>query len=170
MVEVSNSLDAFSEIIEREIHHNRELLKLLREEQQVLTSSDIQAIEMNIRDQDHVIGMIKNLEDSRLEVVKIIAQEYSIQDENVTFNMIIDAAGSDYSERLRILKEELTSVVMDIAKINMNNNYLIENGLAFIEENIKVFYGANEKELLYRKEGGKSNEKNNMYRIVDKRI
>ena len=170
MIEVDNSLDAFSEIIEKEIHHNKELLKLLQEEQQVLTSSDIHAIEINIRDQDHVIGVIKELEDSRMGVVKEIAQEYGLADEDVTFSKIIEVFDGESTDKLHKLREELKSVVMDIAKLNFNNNFLIENGLAFIEENIKVFYGVNEKELLYGKGGNKPNEKKNMIRIVDKRV
>ena len=166
MIEVENSLDAFSEVIEKEILHNKELLKLLQEEQQVLTSSDIQAIEMNIRDQDHVIGMIKELENSRLGIVSGIAQEYGLADEEVTFGKIIEAVDGESGEKLHRLREELKAVVMDIAKMNYNNNFLIENGLAFIEENIKVFYGSNEKEHLYGKEGNKPSEKKNIIRII----
>lgn len=170
MVEVSNSLDAFSEIVEKEIYHNKELLKLLLDEQQVLISSDIQAIEANIRDQDHVIRMIKELENSRIEIVKDIAGEYGIEDDDVTFSKIIEIADEEYHDKLHRLREELKSVVMDIAKLNMNNNFLIENGLAFVEENIRVFYMGDKKEHLYGKGGNASNEKKTMTRIVDKRI
>ena len=170
MVEVSNSINEFTEIVEKEIHHNKELLNLLVEEQRVITSGNIQAIEMNIRDQDHVIGLIRKLEESRMNAVKDIVNEYDIREDEITFKKIIDVVGVENSGKLHLLMDELKSVVKDIVKVNQNNSFLIGNGLAFIEENVKVFFGVNEKELLYGKEGNKQKEKKNMYRLVDKRI
>ena len=66
--------------------------------------------------------------------------------------------------------EKLRAVIEDVIKINNNNKYLVDSGLEFLEENVKVFYGVNEKELFYKKGGKEKKKKGNIYRIVDKKV
>lgn len=163
---INNLID----IIEKEIKYNSELLELLIQEQNILISRDITAIEKNIKEQNYIIDSIKKLEEIRIANVDKISEIYGIPDRNLKFKDIIELVNEEYADKLYILMEKLKSVVEDIVKINNNNKYLIENGLEFLEENIRVFYGANEKEMFYKKGGKEKKEKGNTYRIVDKKV
>ena len=132
---INNLID----IIEKEIKYNSELLELLIQEQNILISRDITAIEKNIKEQNYIIDSIKKLEEIRIANVDKISEIYGISDRNLKFKDIIELVNEEYADKLYILMEKLKSVVEDIVKINNNNKYLIENGLEFLEENMESF-------------------------------
>ena len=170
MEQMEENLNNLIAIVGKEINYNTQLRDLLLQEQEILMSSDAAAIEANIKEQDYVIENIKKLEEKRKEYVVEILKNNNISEKNITFKDIIQVVDSEYSDKLYKLAEEFKSVVINIIKLNENNKYMIETGLEFLEENIKVFYGANEKELFYKKGGNKRKEKGNSFRIVDRKV
>ena len=170
MEQMEENLDNLIIIVEKEINYNIQLRDLLLQEQEILVSSDASALESVIKEQDYVIINIKKLEEIRKEYIGKILKNTGISERSITFNDIIQIVDDEYSDKLYRLAEEFKSVAKYIIKLNENNRYLIETGLEFLEENIKVFYGANEKELFYKKGGKKDKEKGNSFRIVDRKV
>ena len=163
-------INIFIDVVKKEIKYNKQLLELLIEEQKILISEDITAVEKNVKEQDYLINTIKKFEEVRIESVKKISEMFGVPEKNLRFNDIVELVQDQYSEEIFMLMEELKSVLENIVKINNNNKYLVENGLKFLEENIKVFYGADKKELFYKKERKESKEKKSVFRIVDKKV
>ena len=170
MIAIEETINNLIDIIEKEIKYNFQLLELLIQEQKILISSDVTAVEKNVEEQDYLIGNIKRLEEIRIENVNKISEIYGKSDKDLKFSEIIELVNEEYADKLSVIMEKLKSVVENITKININNKYLIESGLEFLEENVKVFYGANEKELFYKKGGKKKKEKGSIKRIVDRKV
>lgn len=163
-------INTFIDVIKKEIKYNKQLLELLIKEQRILTSEDITAVEKNIKEQDYLINTIKKLEEVRIESVKKIAEIYGLPENNLKFKDIVGIVQEKCSEEIFALMEELRSLLENIVKINKNNKYLVESGFNFLEENIKVFYGADRKELFYKKERNENKGKRGVFRIVDKKV
>jgi len=135
-------------VIEKEITTYKELLSLLLKERKLLTAADIENLEKNLKEQEKLFTQVDNLENQRLIILEEMSGEiFGESLENVTINDLFSRIQN--SDRLNNLRTELREKVKDIIKINKSNNFLIRNGLAFIEKNIEAFFGTEEKDKLY---------------------
>jgi flagellar biosynthesis/type III secretory pathway chaperone len=100
-------INIFIDVIKKEIKYNKQLLELLIEEQKILISEDITAVEKNVKEQDYLINTIKKLEEVRIESVKKISEMFGVPEKNLRFNDIVELVQDQYSEEIFMLMEEL---------------------------------------------------------------
>jgi len=155
---MKDKIDHLCSVLEEEIEVHKALLSLLLEERKFLTAADLEELDKNLKKQEKIFSQVDLLENQRLEILQVFLKEiYGDSWETITVDELFSRL--EDSDRLTKLRLELKEKIRDIMKINRSNNFLIKNGLTFIEKNIETFFGSDEKEKLYNPRKDKNQKK-----------
>jgi len=155
---MKDKIDHLCSVLEEEIEVHKALLSLLLEERKFLTAANLEELDKNLKKQEKIFSQVDLLENQRLEILQVFLKEiYGDSWETITVDELFSRL--EDSDRLTKLRLELKEKIRDIMKINRSNNFLIKNGLTFIEKNIETFFGSDEKEKLYNPRKDKNQKK-----------
>ncbi|RKY85527.1 hypothetical protein DRQ09_07150 [candidate division KSB1 bacterium] len=156
---MKEKIEQLQKVLEEEIVNYKKLLTLLLKERKLLTEANVEVLENNLKEQEKVFTVIDRLECERFSILEELSKEILGDSfENTTIDELFSRIPD--SDRLKNIRNRLKELVRDIIKINNNNDFLIRNGLSFIEKNIEAFFGVDGREDLYHPGKFKLKKKN----------
>ena len=138
-----------------------DLLVLTREEQRVIISGESDKLENLVRLEFKELSKLGAVEKKRTALNKVVSMELGLQDSSITVSAIVQNAMPDEREVLKTLQVELTALIDEHARVNMQNRELINSHLEYSgammelmtepEDPLNNFYGGDGREALNKK-------------------
>ncbi|MFC1556559.1 flagellar protein FlgN [candidate division KSB1 bacterium] len=158
---------SMADILEREYELYQSVYDLIKKEQRILVSADIEDLEDNLNRQKILTEKINKLESKRVEELEVIGIYLGTLPEDLKLAAIAQHVEPELSARLLRHEKLFKSVLQEILKLNKSNKFLITRSLQFIEKNIQVFFGAIEEKGLYDNVTKKKSTSSTRTRMVD---
>ncbi|QOR66256.1 flagellar protein FlgN [Cytobacillus suaedae] len=116
------------------LHQN--LLNLTKNKTEILKSGDMEALNLQMNEENKYILAIKQIENDRIKQVQQILQNYRLREEEQTLSKCIDFTVEPVKSKLRSTQLELTRVIDELKKENELNQQLIQQSLQFVNASI----------------------------------
>ena len=100
-------INDLAHIINEEVRTFNGLLDVLRSEQRAIVEDDIESIERCVEAQREVASVAHELESKRVRVVERIAQQFDMDDGNVSLGRLVQALEGPRAEDLAQMREKL---------------------------------------------------------------
>jgi len=167
MESLEKHVRTLSDILEKEYKLYKQIFDLIKKEQSVLVSADIEKLEKNLYQQQQLTVEINKLEVKRLEELEVIGIYLGMLPERIKLAEIARHVDKDIAENLLKHEKLFKTVLQGILKLNKNNKFLIDRSLQFIEKNVQAFFGALEEKGLYNVKTSRQNAMPRTRRLVD---
>ncbi|MBM3328383.1 MAG: flagellar protein FlgN [Calditrichaeota bacterium] len=161
-------IDRLIALIREEEHVLEEFLDCLNRQREAIIQNQMDAFDTSVREQESLIGRIRQLEDGRIKVVKEVAAAAGTEDD-ITITRLIELNLGESSDDLKSLKTVLSRLVEKVRKANRVNQYLIKRSLSFIERNIDLFIDEGDTAMVYQPNGARRS-RGTPHLILDRRL
>jgi flagellar biosynthesis/type III secretory pathway chaperone len=126
MQSLTNSYENLITILEKEFELLSGMVELLQKEKDVITGSDISALDNHIRNKELVAAKIAVCEEARLRELKSLGLS------GKKLSDIAAESGTDYRDRLLFIVSRFKAISSSIAELNKLNGLLIDKSLFYI--------------------------------------
>ena len=134
-------INDLAHIINEEVRTFHGLLDVLRSEQRAIVEDDIESIERCVEAQREVASVAHELESKRVRVVERIAQQFDMDDGNVSLGRLVQALEGPRAEELAQMREKLLKLNEKIRAVSANNAFLIRQSLRYTERCLDIITG-----------------------------
>jgi flagellar biosynthesis/type III secretory pathway chaperone len=117
------------------------MLKLAKEERDVLVSGESEKLEAIIRLELKEISRLGAIEKTRVESCFRLAEALNIPTENITVTKIAEAANPDEREEITKIQKELMDIIDEHAKVNKENRQLIATHIEYSQTMLELMVG-----------------------------
>ncbi len=150
----------FIKLFKREYEEYKNLQETARKKQNTIIENDIEKLSSILSDEQNLLNDIEQLEKDRIDLLQKIADENNIDtnDEQISFNELVDLFSDGEKKELRNIKDNLVSVLSELEEINEENRQLIEDSLMINAQNFEMIRNAVKKDNTYSKPGKKSED------------
>lgn len=138
---MSSLVSGLIEVINREGRCLQKFLTLLSEEQKFLVENDVDSLRRSIEDQEEAIRDARKLEEARIKLTDLLAEELKIDKGEVNISKLIELVEESYSAKLRELQSTLSSLYARLERQRKKNEFLIKQSMKYVDKSIKVFLG-----------------------------
>lgn len=145
-------LEQLSGILSKESEIHQDLLKTAKTFNEAIKAEDLDSIQNCTSIHDEQVYQIAKLEEKRIECTSEIAGLLGIEDEIPKISSILLRVPQQWQKLLSALQIKLKEQIMEITKINTSNRILLQDGLSFISNNVKIFQQSTTRNFRY---GGK---------------
>ncbi len=144
--------EQLAEILSRESEIHQDLLKTAKTFNEAIKAEDLESIQNCTSIHDEQVCQIAKLEEKRIECTSEIAGLLGIKDEIPKISAILPRVPQEWQKRFSALQMVLKEQIMEISKINTSNRILLQEGLSFINNNVRIFQQPTTRNFQY---GGK---------------
>ncbi len=116
-------------ILTEQVSGYRRLLDILQRERACLLHFDPSRVEILAKEKDTIVMKLKLLEEERVRLVRAFTEEHGIADK-AAFSKLVETAGDDSFQRLRL---QLISLLQSIMELNAFNRVLIERSTSVVK-------------------------------------
>jgi len=137
------------------------MLELAREERQIIINAETQELENVVRLELRELSKLGTIEKKRTALHKAIAEEFSLDEGDITVSAIATRADPDERKAIVQLQTELTALISQHTEINNENRKLIRAHIEYSEAMLELvvdsedplnnFYGGDGKAASERK-------------------
>ncbi|MFY9174749.1 MAG: flagellar protein FlgN [Peptococcia bacterium] len=145
-----------------------EILRLAKMKRKELVLGNLKGVEEITKEEEQLVIEAGRLENERYQQSKQLSQQYDLPPE-ATLSDFIKMASDEDKAKLQDLQEQMTKLAAEIDEVNQENILLIEQSLKFINFSIDVLTTPSDVDT-YDVELGKGQKKENISRILDKKI
>lgn len=131
---MDNKFENLLEILEKEVDVYHEFLSILQVERQYMVDLSLDKLHECANHKETIILSLKILEDSRIDVIGMIQEEY--HSGPLTLLMIINIAPMRYKKALEACRSNLLSLVNSIREINQINGILAERAVNYTRSSL----------------------------------
>lgn len=119
----------------------KNMLELSKEERLILVNAQSDKLEDVIRLEFKEVGKLNVVEKRRLELMKTIASDMGIAEDDLTVTKIAEASEPDERSAIRSLQEELTALIEEHSAVNKENKSLIEAHVEYSQMMMELMVG-----------------------------
>ena len=134
-------INDLAQVINEEVRTFHSLLDVLRSEQRAIVEDDIEAIKRCVEAQREVACVAHELENKRVRVVELIAEQSDVGDGNVSLGRLVQALEGPKAEELAQMRQKLLQLNEKIRSVSANNAFLIRQSLRYTERCLDIITG-----------------------------
>lgn len=132
-------LEQLADILKSESDLHQDLLKTASDLNEALKAQNLDSIETCTSIHDEQVYQIAKLEEKRIECTSEIAVVLEIKEEIPKINSLLLRVPKKWCTSLSALQLKLKEQIRVLSKINTSNRILLQEGISFINSNIKMF-------------------------------
>jgi flagellar biosynthesis/type III secretory pathway chaperone len=141
------------DLIKREEGFLHDFLGLLEIQKSLLVKNQVEEFEETVRQQEELIGKIRELETERINLVQQIAHGMNIDDNKVTITRLVELSLGQVSDELKSVKKNMTQLVDRIRRANQVIQYLINRSLNRAQRSIDLLIDEGLRDVIYEQNG-----------------
>jgi len=127
--------------MDQEIEAFRELLDVLSEQQRFIVQQRIEDLRESVAEEEELILRMRDLERDRASKAETLSDTLGIAPGKLTLAEIIQIVEDRYAVRLSELRRGLLALMEKVKNTNAVNQFLLQQGLRFVESNIQLLTG-----------------------------
>ena len=153
MTEAERLLEQLDTILGSEVAAYERLLQLQQAEQRLCVAQALEPFLENLHARECQANTITALERRRANAVAALAPSLGAAASDLSLQQLSDRLKAPYAERFRDHRTRLKTVVVDLQRVNRDNEILLRDSLAFIEAALTFFARLIPDNLTYRASG-----------------
>ena len=132
---MASLLETFVSTLEEENNGYAVLAKLAAHKTQSIVKANIEELQAITEEEQKVMGMLMNLEKKRLAVRKEMATVLQVPEETLTLLSMANMFEKKPEEKQKLLdlREKLRLTLIDVAKVNKENEALLKQSMELLE-------------------------------------
>jgi len=152
-LELRNSVEKLTPVLEEEIRVYRHLLESVRKEREILISADLDALNENNRTKEAMLIKIRELEAHRLTLAHEVCLHLGLQEEHPRLLEMARHLDSDLADKLRNIHSVLELLLRRVQEHNKQNEALVHAALTNITGAMNAIKGTLSEKPTYQKKG-----------------
>ena len=137
-------------LMERELAAHTTLLQYLQDEQTALVDANIEDLQHTINRQEYLIQDIRTMEAERETLMAAIQRMITGQNLPLQIAGVIELSSPPLADTLNTVYIQFRDVLQTLVAHNEQNRKLVESGLFFVEQNLKVYFDLAKDEPFYQ--------------------
>lgn len=150
---MNNLIDQLIIVIRLEEEVLEQFLDCLNRQKEHIIQNQVAEFDRTVKEEEALIGRIREMEETRMRLVKTIARDTGAAEDELTLTRLIEINLGEASEELKALKRTLAGLVERIKRANRVNQYLIRRSLSAIQRNIDWFIDGGGMNTIYLPDG-----------------
>lgn len=138
----ANTIPELCEILKGENNIYENLIDLGNRKTKILIEGNVEELSRILVEENKNIKVLKNLEKSREESLKVISSGLNLDYTKLNINDIIEKIDAQSSGNLIEIQTKLKSNILKAMDINKQNESLIQNSLEFVEFSMNILSNA----------------------------
>ncbi|MBI4632655.1 MAG: flagellar protein FlgN [Deltaproteobacteria bacterium] len=135
-VELYALYDGLLSVLGMELEVYRELRTVIAREKDILIKPSLEVLNESNSKKETCILKAKMLEEARTNNVKKIAKCLGIENDNINLTTLSSYANDKLREELKANQDDLSSLLMEIRRLNKINKDLLDSSLSFLKGSI----------------------------------
>jgi hypothetical protein len=131
-------LSKLTSIVDREVKQFELFLRLLTEQQDYLVGNDVENLNRAVREQEQAILTLKELESSRIRIVKELSRQTDDDPDSLTLSRIAHKFAVPQAEKLERMQKKLIDLHEKVTAARSRNEFLIKRSMEFIDGTVKL--------------------------------
>lgn len=123
---------ALVDILKSEKEAYQELLGLARKEQELIIEGDVEGILGVVRATEHLMFVIRDLEDSRLALI-YKGSDFNSSQQNIDLSSVAKTFDAQRAGEADLLKDEILSIIKDLSETNQTNAGLLKRKIGYVD-------------------------------------
>jgi len=140
-------------IIETQLGHYNQLLKVAKQERQAIIQHDLDGLRKVIEGEEQLINMTRSTERERVEIGGRIADLLNIAPEQLTLTGIIESGAAPVGLNFKTLQQRILLVVEKLERVNSGNSRLLRNSISCIDRVFNSLVEPKQKATIYSHNG-----------------
>ncbi len=116
--------------LKQQVHLHKELLDVVRKEKEALVSANTDAIKELTFVKEAMVFEIQNVENNRKKWLQSFREEFSLQEDSLSLERVVEIIGQSYREELFRLKTSILTLANRIKGLSKENQLLTEHALS----------------------------------------
>lgn len=137
---MQRELDRLIEILSRELKCYTELLQLLAEEKELISSDKPGKLEELVKRGETIVLELRALGEARQLLMRKIAQMKGLASPQPTLTQLLNLLDEPYSSTLSNYIERIKSLLSEIEELNVGNSYLTSKMVEFVDGVLRMLY------------------------------
>ncbi|MBI4650705.1 flagellar protein FlgN [Candidatus Desantisbacteria bacterium] len=133
----------FEIILGQEISLYRNLLEILINQRQYISSGSFEGIEETAKEGNTLILKLKVISEARLKLFNKISQNYMLNYSGITLSQLIELSDEPYLSQLKNHFKSLHEIVEKLERINRSNYMFFSHSLQYIQNAIGLLINKN---------------------------
>lgn len=154
MTDVEGLLEQLDTILDGEVAAYERLLQLQQAEQRLCVAQALAPFLENLQAKECQANTISALERQRTNTVAVLASILGAAASDLSLQQLSDRLEAPYARRFLDYRTRLRTVLVDLQRVNRDNEILLRDSLAFIEGALTFFAQLIPDNLTYRPSGG----------------
>ncbi len=125
-------------VLEKMLIVYQAIFELSLQKREVLVQSNVPGLEMIMKQEENVCFEVTRLDKIRKSIIKELAAIYGITDAKITLSQLVELADQDEIGNVKIVEQELTTIILKISEANNVNKQLVEQGLLIVNYSLNL--------------------------------
>ncbi|SDC72495.1 MULTISPECIES: flagellar protein FlgN [unclassified Candidatus Frackibacter] len=164
------NIERLVQILEAEYKMYQKIYQLSGEKKEIIVDNRVDDLLSIIEEEKEEILKIDELEAERVEILKGLACEYSLTEEELSFAKLMDLISDPAKSELKEIRQELLDILEEIKAANETNANLIKESLKLNNYTLQLLTESNiSKDNTYQKPGKEAANNQQQRRIIDQK-
>ncbi len=162
------ALDQLIQILDEQIRVYRHLLEIVRKENEILISANLDDLNENNKSKEAMLIKIRSLENDRISLAKAVGESLGLEDSAPRLIEIARHVQDEKAEKLRNMHSVLELLLKRVQEHNKKNEVLVQSALANITGAMNNLKSVLEDKKTYKRKGDLGKSPNIAGQLVSK--